>query len=381
MLLTNTLLVITVIGIATLSWLFLRSKQTGDPHLSAELERRREEIGELKNQCIQLKSEKDELSGNNKVLFAEKSDIKAQLKELSTRVATFEAEEKRKDREHQTSLEKLEAAQKSLERERERVTRADAARQEQEMEERDRLWAEHEHTVVAHLTELCRKPQYGFTCYDNANLPEGFHGSLKPDVLIEFIGQYVIFDAKVSKASNMQTYIADQVKKTATKVKGKKDIYPTVFLVIPTHAVGELKKLSYYEDGFSFFVVSPEALEPILATLKRIANYEFAQEMDPQQRENLVDILAHLDFHISTRNAVDWHLMQHGIATLAKIRETDPELLTEVLVKREKIRNINFNTSDVKELVANPERVQERLLELTQPHPQLSKKDLDALRK
>ncbi|PIR48524.1 hypothetical protein COU80_02315 [Candidatus Peregrinibacteria bacterium CG10_big_fil_rev_8_21_14_0_10_55_24] len=381
MLLTNTLLVITVIGIATLSWLFLRSKQTGDPHLSAELERRREEIGELKNQCIQLKSEKDELSGNNKVLFAEKSDIKAQLKELSTRVATFEAEEKRKDREHQTSLEKLEAAQKSLERERERVTRADAARQEQEMEERDRLWAEHEHTVVAHLTELCRKPQYGFTCYDNANLPEGFYGSLKPDVLIEFIGQYVIFDAKVSKASNMQTYIADQVKKTATKVKGKKDIYPTVFLVIPTHAVGELKKLSYYEDGFSFFVVSPEALEPILATLKRIANYEFAQEMDPQQRENLVDILAHLDFHISTRNAVDWHLMQHGIATLAKIRETDPELLTEVLVKREKIRNINFNTSDVKELVANPERVQERLLELTQPHPQLSKKDLDALRK
>ena len=36
---------------------------------------------------------------------------------------------------------------------------------------------------------------------------EDFIGKFKPDVVISFLNQYVIFDAKVSKAENLNTYI------------------------------------------------------------------------------------------------------------------------------------------------------------------------------
>ena len=58
------------------------------------------------------------------------------------------------------------------------------------------MWNEHEHVVVSQLTDLCAKPQLKFTTYDNTNLPDDFDGSIKPDFLIDFLGQYIIFDAK-----------------------------------------------------------------------------------------------------------------------------------------------------------------------------------------
>lgn len=112
-------------------------------------------------------------------------------------------------------------------------------------EERDRIWNEHENAVIATLSELCKQPHLHFTSYSNNNLPDEFDGKLKPDFLIDFLGQYVVFDAKASKAESLQTYINDAVKTTAEKIKKNGRIYPHVFLVVPTEAIGELKKLIY----------------------------------------------------------------------------------------------------------------------------------------
>ena len=190
----------------------------------------------------------------------------------------------------------------------------------------------------------------------------------------------MIFDAKVSKATNLQTYISEQVKSTAKKVKGKENIYPRIFLVVPTHAVSEMKKTSYYEEGFTFFVVSPEALEPILASLKRIADYEFAEAMDPLERENIVDLIAQFDFHISTRNAADLFLMQHGIETIGKTQSINPDLAKEVAIKKAKMRVLSQKSSDQKQFIANPELISERLLELVSPKSQISKEDIDQMK-
>ena len=271
---------------------------------------------------------------------------------------------------------KLEEAKVSLEDEKVRIRREDEQRQQKELAERDRMWAEHEITVNALLSDLVKKPQYSFTGYDNTNLPEGFDGSLKPDFMISFLEQYIIFDAKVSRSQDLQNYISDAVKKTAKKVKGNAAIYGTIFLVVPTDAVATLKKLSFYEEGFTFYVVSPESLEPILASLKTIERYEFTQEMDPQEREYIIDMIAQFDFHISTRNAVDFHLLDHGIETLRKLRNNDSEFAKEVMIKRQKIRNVNLNTADVKQMTSDPEVVHNKLIELTDPKAKLADQDL-----
>ncbi|HAI98070.1 TPA: hypothetical protein DCL30_00815 [Candidatus Peribacteria bacterium] len=364
-------------------WTGRTSRSNADPALKAELDQKMEEIGELKRAITEINRERSKKEGEAKQLWATyqklESDHKATMRErdsLQERIAKFEAERDARERRHEEMIKKLESAEHALDDERKRIRREDEERLQHELEERDRLWNDHERAVVATLTDLCKKQPYSFTAYDNTNLPEGFHGTLKPDFLIDFLDQYVIFDAKVSKSSSLQTYIADQVKSTAKKVKGKEKIYPTIFLVVPTDAMKELKKTSYYEDGFMFYVIPPEALEPILASLKKISRYEFAKEMDPQQRENIVDLIAHFDFHISARNAHDLLLIQHGLETIAKVRQIDPDLAKEAAIKKTKIRNLSFNTAQEKLLTSDSALQQEQVLDFVQPKAKITREEV-----
>jgi len=377
---TYILLGLILLTSATAVWISYRSKIDGDPRLKAELERRMEEIGELKKTIQQMQSEKDEMAGKGKQLYENyknlEADLKSSFKERDTlekQLAKHEAHKEQLEQKHEDRMAKLNSAEKAMLDEKARIRHDDEERLAKEEAERDRMWAEHEISVVSLLTDLCKKPQYAFTSYDNTALPEeeGFKGHFKPDFIISFLEQFVVFDAKVSKSENISKYIQDNVKSTAKKIKNKDNIYPTVFFVIPSEAMSELKQTAYYEDGFTFYAVSPEALAPILAIFKKLETYEFAQEMDPQERENIIDLLAHLDFHISTRNTVDYHLLQHGLETLSKAEKVDPELAKEVAVKKAKIRHLNLSGADHKELTDNPELVKERLLELTEPKPKI----------
>ncbi|MDD4628163.1 MAG: hypothetical protein PHE68_02095 [Candidatus Peribacteraceae bacterium] len=369
---------ITACGVLYIAWAGRSSGVAGDPLLKAEIDRRTEEIGELKNMMKELNARKSKMEGETKQMWATQQKLDADLKSLmrerdalQERIAKFEAERDARERRHEEMIKKLESAEHALEDEQKRVRHEDEERQKQELEERDRMWAEHETNVIALLTDLCKKPQHSFTSYDNNNLPEGFHGNLKPDFLIGFLEQYVIFDAKISKATNLQIYIDDQVKKTAAKVKGKEGIYPRIFLVVPTDAIGELKKTYYYEDGFHFYVVSPEALAPILASLKHIEGYETTEGWDPQERESIIDLITQFDYHISLRNFAEYQLMQHGLDTLERTKNADVELAREVAIRKAKMRPLNFKTAEQKAFTANPELLREKLKELTEPQSKM----------
>lgn len=195
--------------------------------------------------------------------------------------------------------------------------------------------------------------------------------------MIEFLEQYVIFDAKVSRSQDLQNYIKESVKKTAAKIKGNTSIYSTVYLVVPTEAIGDLKQQHFYEEGYNFFIVSPESIEPILASLKRIESYEFAKEMDPKERENIVDMIAAFHFHISARNAHELGIIKHGLDTLSKAEQLSPDILADALIKKAKMRHLNLSTAETKELTtANPIEVQKELEELVQPKAKITKEDL-----
>lgn len=329
--------------------------------LKGELDRKLTDIADLRAKLEAAQSEKNEMSGKGKQLYDNFKNMESDLKvlrgerdQLQRRIQEFEADEKRKEKEFTDRLQKLEAAKISLEEERRRVIREDEERLRLEMEERDRLWNDHENTVVSILTDLCKTPLFNFTSYSNTNLPEGFDGSLKPDFMIDFLGQYVIFDAKVSKSKSLQTYVTDQVKKTVEKVKGNERIYNWIFLVVPASALAELKNHHHHVDGFQLFIISPEAIPAVLSCLKRITAYEFAEQMDPQQRENIVQTVAELDFHINLRNAADIVLSRMGTEILEKTRKLDPAFADEVALKKAPMNaKAAIATADIKKIASS----------------------------
>ncbi|EKD49825.1 MAG: hypothetical protein ACD_63C00038G0002 [uncultured bacterium] len=361
------------IGVGAVGVFFFQKSKEAEK--DSKLKQQEQNMGELTAQLAGEKARKDELIGKNKQMFAQLSKLEAANDELSKKTAKFEAEERKNKADLERQIDKLDTAKKNLETTEKRINKEDEERREMELKERDRIWAEHEDKVKLALNEICKRPEYGFETYDNNNLPEGFDGKLKPDFMIEFLGQYMIFDAKTTKSDNLQTYISTNIKSTAAKIKGNNKIYNTVFFVVPTEAIELLKTVSYYEQGYTFFIVSPESLGPIIASFKKIKEYEFAEKMDPEDRENIVRVMAEFDSHIRDRNAMDLLIAERGVNILNEANRLPSDIKDELETKKAQIGVTGINKSDVKTL-ATSERQQKKIEELVNPKAKISKAEV-----
>lgn len=343
-------------------------------HIKADLAEKTKKIGELTQELQAEKSEKDRMSGEGKRIFVEITNLKKDYSAISedrdalkVQLTHFQAEEKRKSTDFDKKISQLEEVRNSLEDEKKRIRKDDEEKQIHEKENRDRMWAEHEEKVKTSLTELCRLPQYNFPIFDNKKLPEGFSGKLKPDCMIGFLSQYIIFDAKVSRSDNLQTYVSDNVKKTAEKINNDPRIYPMVFFIVPVEALMTLKKTHFQEQGLDFFIISPDAVPVVLASFKKISAYELAEQLDPRDRENIVSLIAEFDHHINMRNALDIIGSQTGVAVRSKMRNIKKDLKDEIRMKQEKMRIQQPSSADLKTLMIDAEIQQEEINSLTSP--------------
>ncbi|MFA6080501.1 MAG: hypothetical protein WC753_03435 [Candidatus Gracilibacteria bacterium] len=353
--------------------------------MKAQLEEKTRELGKMNQQLNEEKTAKDELAGKGKAMFAQLTDLQArhealgrEKEKIEKELTQFQAQEIQKEKAFTEKVERLDRANESLENEKKRIRKEDEEEAAQEKANRDRMWAEHEEKVKSHLGELCKLPQYNFQSYDNKHLPEGFGGKFKPDFMIEFLGQYVIFDAKVSKSENLQTYVSTNVKSTADKINNDAKIYPMVFFVVPTDAIAMLSKTHFQEQGYEFFIISPEAIPVLLAAFKRISAYELAEQMDPRDRENIVTLIAEFDHHINMRNALDIIASQTGISVLSKVHNLKKDLKEEIRMKKGKMRIQPPSPTEMKTLMLDTDTQQDEINAITSPQAAIPEKFLDS---
>lgn len=350
--------------------------------LKAEVEQKTREYGKIQNELERTKSEKDNFSGKNKELFVQSTNLQNEIKhvrqeavDLKKKIADFEARETQRQTDFERKLQKSDEMRKAWEDEKTRIRREDEERQNQILEEKNRIWNDHETLVLAKLREVCEKPEIGFQTFDNQNLPTDFDGTLKPDFLVKFLDQYLIFDAKKSKSP--QTYLNDQVKKTAKKCKANEKIYSTVFFVMPEDEISICKNLSFFEDGFSFFVIPISAIEAILANFRKITEYEKIKDFDPKDRENIVNMIANYDRHISFQNATNILLAKESVG-LMNSKETLPnEFQSEINIRKQSMRNLKLKDSDLKKLSQNLETQMHEIQELTSPEAAIKTEELE----
>ena len=381
---------IVTVGIGGIFWLLLTKKDAAGANnlveenakLKAELSQTLTELGKSQQALAAEKADAQEKQGKGKQLFAEHTKLEGKFEalqkerdQLAKRLSQYEESEERREQEKEMTLQRLTQAEQRLDETNKRLLREDEERRIQMEADRDRVWAEHEVNVIAQLTSFCKHPSFAFSHFTNTQLPDGFDGSLKPDFMIEFLGQYIIFDAKASKAESLQTYINNTIKKTVEKIKKYEKIASTLFLVVPTQAIAELKTHHYPLEGYNIYVISPESIGPILASLKKITTYELAEQLDPQKRENLINLLAEMDFQITLQNAANLFLTQSGINVLEKTKKVDPQLWEEAQQKKEEMKIPTF--SELKKMVGSMEVQQEIITNLVSPKIAIKPQDID----
>lgn len=288
----------------------------------------KEQVVELRDSLIKAESRMQHLDHDLRRIEKENQD-------LQRKVALTEQRDEQRRRENDQSVQHLVALKSRVEKEMADIQ----AQRLRDVEERNLLlketWRRHEETVQNTIKAICERHAIEYV----DDVP--FKG--KPDNVVRVCDELIVFDAK-SPASddlgNFNTYIrtqAEAASKYATHESVRKDIY----LVVPSNTIDVLKKLSFHHGNFNVFVITLDALEPVILSLKKLEEYEFAEQLSPEDRQCICRIIGGLIYTSKRRIQVDQFFNGELLDLLVQAQRNIPEAMQEEISMHEKAMKLN----------------------------------------
>ena len=297
--------------------------------------------------------------------------------DLKQAITTYKANEGKQKKDHDRAVERMLHAQQSFEQDVQRLHDERVAEKEAHFANMKKQWIHHEASVEQFIRNLSDKHIIPYI------KPVPFKGN--PDNTLEICGEYVIFDAKSPANDNYENFAAyikaqaEQAKKYAKQENVKRDI----FLVIPSSTADAISQWSYYMGDYNVFVITKDALEPIILAIKKIENYEFANQLSPEERENISRVIGKFAHTTKRRIQIDQFFAQQFLDLLRKCEMELPEDFIQQVVAFEQAEKLNPPTEKrakqilVQELTEKHERtnaeVAQRDLEVPENFDEIKK--------
>ena len=255
--------------------------------------------------------------------------------------------------------------QESLEAEKSRLNDERVQEKEYVLKKMKLKWSDHEKDVQNHLQLICRNNVITYVSQEDFPHPRN-----KPDSSIEIMDQLIVFDAKSpanDDLSNFPKYIKAQtenLKKYAKHDNVKNDL----FLVIPSNTLEVINQFHYNIGDYNVYIITKDALEPIVLSLKKIEDYEFADKLSPEERDNICRIIGKFAHTTKRRIQVDEFFAREFLDTLTKAGSQLPRDILENVIKFENAEKLNppmekrnkkILTKDLKENVDKLEKEME----------------------
>lgn len=317
--------------------------------LAREAEAVRETTGRLQNRITELSARNESLSqrvhememqsarkdANIEELNGRLREHSAGIQELTKKVAGFEATREENVKNYNENIARLNQTKDSLEAERHRLNEEKLKEAADRLEAMKRQWSEHETDVKNAIIRICD--------FNHVNYVEKVPFRGNPDNTIEISGEYIIFDAKSpgnDDLSNFPTYIktqADNLKKYASQDNVKK----SMFLVVPTSTIDKIKQLTYRLGDYDVFVITKDALEPVILSLKKIEEYDLADKLSPEDRDSICRIIGKFAHTVKRRIQVDQFFSDEFIDIVLKSQKDLPEDIKKQVIEFEKSEKLN----------------------------------------
>ena len=257
---------------------------------------------------------------------------------IQKKLVSMEQGEEQKKQEHDSRMQRLIGLQDNLEKEKQNVNDKQIREAEERNASMKETWKRHEENVMNHIKSICERNAIEYVDH----VP--FKG--KPDNTIRVCDEFIVFDAKSPASddlSSFNTYIrsqAESVNKYTLDDSVRKDIY----LVVPSNTVEVLKKLSFHQGNFNVFVITIDALEPVILSLKKIEEYEFAEQLSPEDRQSICRIIGGLLYTSKRRIQVDQFFNSHILDLLSQTQREIPEIMQDEIAKHELAMKLNPTT-------------------------------------
>jgi len=280
----------------------------------------------------------EQVKTENTTLKEKLSNIEQERNNLKNENVFLKKEEENRNETLRQSIESTNTLQESLTKEKERLNDERVKETEDRLEKMKWTWGEHEKDVENHLQLICRNHVIKYISQEDFPHPRN-----KPDNSIEIMDQLIVFDAKSpanDDLSNFPKYIklqTESLKKYAKHDDVKKDL----FLVIPSNTLHVINQFTYNIGDYNVYIITKDALEPIILSLKKIEEYEFADKLSPEERDNVCRIIGKFAHTTKRRIQIDQFFAEEFLDTLNKAGTQLPRDILESVIQFENAEKLN----------------------------------------
>jgi hypothetical protein len=279
----------------------LAGSQAENAKLQSALDRLTADKTDLQKEIVSLKEKNESYLKRGQELANEGTAIRLKaehleqdnrrLREENTQYKTLE-EQRRQD--HTRAVQAIQKIQDQLMQER---NEEKDKRHQAELERIRKLketWSRHEENVKSHIKTICTRHGVEYV--------EAVPFKGKPDNTLKINEEFIVFDAKSpgnDDLSNFPFYLRNQAESVSKYVR-EENVRREVFLVVPTNTLEIIEQFEYKLSDYTVYVISVDALEPIILALRKIEDYEFAEQLSPEERENICRVIGKF-VHLSKR--------------------------------------------------------------------------------
>ncbi len=182
------------------------------------------------------------------------------------------------------------------------------------LEELKKTWVTHEKHVEEQIRTVCQRHTLAYVGQ------ESFPHAGKPDNAVTVGDQLVIFDSKSPQGEDLSGF-ADYVKKQAEAASKYlfSNVCKEMYLVVPNNAAPTLPRKYFEFPDHKVFIITEEAIEPVLLSYKRIETYEFAEGLSPEDRDSVCALLGKFVYTLKRRVQVDQSFHRETFDVLADL--------------------------------------------------------------
>lgn len=276
-----------------------------------------------------------ELSNEVAILKQKLEQTERELQKVAQQNTEYVKEDEHRNQDHAKALNTLSNIQNKIQSDRNKELEERKNAEILRIQKLRETWANHQDNVKNTIKTICAK----YTIEYVEKVP--FKG--EPDNTLKISNEFIVFDAKSpggEDLSNFRQYIKNQAESVKKYVK-EPEVKKEIFLVVPTNTLDILDQVVFRLADYNVFVVSLDSLEPIILSLQKIEEYEFADQLSPEERENICRVLGKF-VHLSKRRIqIDGFFTKQFFELVYRSEADLPKDILEKVAEFEKAEKLN----------------------------------------
>jgi hypothetical protein len=112
-------------------------------------------------------------------------------------------------------------------------------------------------------------------------------------------------------------------------------------LIVPTNTLEYIDTYIHHLADYDAFIISIDALEPVILSLKKVEDYDFAEQLSPEDRENICRVLGKFAHLTKRRIQIDSFFIKQFMELAYKAESDLPKEFLDKVVEFEKAEKLN----------------------------------------